>query len=43
MAGQMRMRVVKTVLCLVLGENIPDRLKVWCIHTYSLEGLTTKH
>ena len=32
-------RVVKTALCLVLGEGIPGRLKVWCIYSYYLEHL----
>ena len=41
-ADQMRARVVKTSLCLVLGDGVPGRLKAWCIHSYYLEGLMTE-
>ena len=40
-ADQMRARVVKTALSLVLGEGRPSRLKTWCVHSYYLEGLMT--
>ena len=41
-ADQMRARVVKTSLCLVLGDGVPGHLKAWCIHSYNLEGLMTE-
>ena len=41
-ADQMLAHVVKTVLCLVLGDGVPGCLKAWCIHSYYLEGLITE-